>query len=684
MPPRNNMNVNVGLAGGALGGGGLGSAGLGGMPGYPGSMGAGAGGMGMRPQPSPGFPQQRGAGQAFPFNTGLGQQQPHGLHQQQQSNQQQHGGNPGLPPHLQGPTAQNPNINASNAASSGAASDVGLDPSDFPALGSTPASVHASALNSGLATPGTANGSYASQAGTTPGSGVQGGQGQTNGRERDQGRDFGPDDFPALGGGQSTQQQQQQVQQAGQQDHSHPHPPGLNGVHTAERQNSLGMGGQQQQPGLLNLGPGGRGQQALQSESEKQRNYALKLNSASHAAWNNPSNGPSGTNPLNPPPSQTPAPVVGGAGFPGTLSSLQNGSHPPTSNQAPQSQPNAQNQNNHLGGPPGVPPPPSQQVPQPQQPQPSQQVPPQQATQGPPQPPATSHTPGPAQHFAQDQAQQQGQQQQRPGTTVNNVNVVPQTPAQQVLVSAADRWGLLGLLAMIKNADLDRGLLSVGTDLGTMGLDMQAQGNLYSTFITPWADSSAAHTVEPDFHLPTCYNVQPPPPGPSKAAAFSDETLFFMFYSSPRDALQEVAAQELYNRNWRYHKDLRLWLTKESGTSPSQKVAGGEHGTYTFWDPDGWGKERKDMTVLYSDLEEKNAPVFAPGAALTLNGPAGAQQQQGQAGVIGAQAGAGGMQQGGQGQMQGQQGGMGGLGGVGGMMAMGQRGAFQGVGMAAM
>lgn len=73
-----------------------------------------------------------------------------------------------------------------------------------------------------------------------------------------------------------------------------------------------------------------------------------------------------------------------------------------------------------------------------------------------------------------------------------------------------------------------------------------ASSSLYSTFITPWADSSAAHTVEPDFHLPACYNVQPPPPGPNKAAAFSDETLFFMFYSSPRDALQEIAAQELY------------------------------------------------------------------------------------------------------------------------------------------
>ncbi|KAI0298125.1 hypothetical protein B0F90DRAFT_1633024, partial [Multifurca ochricompacta] len=206
-----------------------------------------------------------------------------------------------------------------------------------------------------------------------------------------------------------------------------------------------------------------------------------------------------------------------------------------------------------------------------------------------------------------------------------------QTPAQQVLMSAADRWGLLGLLAMIKNADPDQALLSVGTDLGTMGLDMQQQGSLYSTFITPWADSSAAHTVEPDFHLPGCYNVQPPPPGPGKAAAFSDETLFFMFYSSPRDTLQEIAAQELYNRNWRYHKELRIWLTKESGTAPSQKVPGGEQGTYTFWDPENWGKERKEMVVLYADLEEKNltAPptaTFAPGSV--QQGPSQLQQMQ--------------------------------------------------------
>ncbi|KAJ7719932.1 hypothetical protein B0H16DRAFT_1739111 [Mycena metata] len=259
----------------------------------------------------------------------------------------------------------------------------------------------------------------------------------------------------------------------------------------------------------------------------------------------------------------------------------------------------------------------------------------------------------------------------------------PQTPAQQVLVSAADRWGLLGLLAMIREAgevDFDstrrlgvgagvgsngsdpRGLRlsGVGTDLGTMGLDMGFSGNLYSTFITPWADQSAAHVVEPEFHLPACYaSVHAPPPGPSKASAFSDETLFFMFYSSARDALQEVAAQELcvppslppslpslppfpflpslsslaqipfrylqlitlrWNRNWRYHKDLRLWITKESGTAPSAKVPGGEQGLYTIWDADAWAKEHKEMSVLYAELEEKSSPAFVGGPGLVLVG----------------------------------------------------------------
>lgn len=163
---------------------------------------------------------------------------------------------------------------------------------------------------------------------------------------------------------------------------------------------------------------------------------------------------------------------------------------------------------------------------------------------------------------------------------------------------------------MIKNADPDTALLSMGADLTNLGVNLGQSGNIYSNFITPWTGSNAAVGVEPEFHLPSCYNVQPPPPSTTRVVSFSDETLFFMFYSSPRDALQEVAAQELWNRNWRWHKILRHWLTKETGTPPSQKVPGGEAGTYTFWDPESWSKERKELTVLYADLEERSISPF--------------------------------------------------------------------------
>jgi CCR4-NOT transcription complex subunit 2 len=73
-----------------------------------------------------------------------------------------------------------------------------------------------------------------------------------------------------------------------------------------------------------------------------------------------------------------------------------------------------------------------------------------------------------------------------------------------------------------------------------------------------------------------------------------------------------------WNRNWRFHKELRLWITKETGTSPSQKVQGGEQGRYTFWDPENWSKDQKELTVLYTDLEEKSVPAFLPGPGLVV------------------------------------------------------------------
>ena len=91
-----------------------------------------------------------------------------------------------------------------------------------------------------------------------------------------------------------------------------------------------------------------------------------------------------------------------------------------------------------------------------------------------------------------------------------------------------------------------------------------------------------------------------------------------------------------WNRNWRYHKELRIWITKESGSAPSTKIPGGEAGTYTWWDPESWTKERKEMTVRYADLEEKNVAAFVMGPGLVLN--QAAQGAQGQVpGTIGSQ-----------------------------------------------
>ncbi|KAL4249812.1 CNOT2/3/5 family protein [Abortiporus biennis] len=540
------------------------------MSGYPGLPNHRAG-QNIAPQPSPNFMQQRGQSN-FPFAGSLQQQQsnqgptqhtpptplPHTPLQQQPPTQPSTTANSTLPPHIQ----QSALSSLGTAPSGSSASDFGVDPNDFPALGSTPTN----ALN----TPSTTNAtSYASQAGTGvggSGSSAQGGNGAAS-----QQRDFTVDDFPALGGQQQPSQTQGQTQQTSAPDG---HPPGLNGFqqhNDQHRQTLLGsLSSGQQQPGLLNLTQARGG---FQSEADK-RNYTLKLNNqttlaAAQAAWNSPT---ANTN------SQTPGT------FPTATSNGTHTNHMQTSQQAPPGvQPPSTQTQQHIGAPPGVPAPSS---------------------------------------FTQQPQQAQGIQPHTP--YAGNGTVAGDTahhPSQ-------DKWGLLGLLAMIKSADMDTNLLSVGTDLGTMGLDMQTSGSLYSTFITPWADSSAAHSVEPDFHLPACYNVAPPPPGPNKAAAFSDETLFFMFYSSPRDALQEVAAQELYNRNWRYHKENRLWITKETGTSPSQKLIGGEQGIYSFWDPENWEKSRKEMTVMYSDLEEKSNPVFPPSQTLQMGSSATPTNQQ--------------------------------------------------------
>lgn len=51
--------------------------------------------------------------------------------------------------------------------------------------------------------------------------------------------------------------------------------------------------------------------------------------------------------------------------------------------------------------------------------------------------------------------------------------------------------------------------------------------------------------MQPDFCLPECYTVGNAHKVVDKIPGFSDETLFWIFYTQPRDILQEQAAAEL-------------------------------------------------------------------------------------------------------------------------------------------
>lgn len=105
------------------------------------------------------------------------------------------------------------------------------------------------------------------------------------------------------------------------------------------------------------------------------------------------------------------------------------------------------------------------------------------------------------------------------------------------------KYGLLGLLDVIRMTNADLNTLALGSDLTTLGLNLNSSECLYSTFASPWAE--APTTREPQFALPLCYYMQPPPLKTSHLSKFQLETLFYIFYAMPKDVLQAYSAQEL-------------------------------------------------------------------------------------------------------------------------------------------
>lgn len=145
--------------------------------------------------------------------------------------------------------------------------------------------------------------------------------------------------------------------------------------------------------------------------------------------------------------------------------------------------------------------------------------------------------------------------------------------------AARDKYGLLGLLKVIRMTDLDLNTLALGMDLTTLGLNLNSPDCLHATFASPWSDTPARK--EPEMYLPSCYYMNPPQLKTAHLQKFSLETLFYIFFNMPRDTLQACAAAELYNRGWKYHRDLKTWfIMQEEDASPR----------WVCFDPNTWEK----------------------------------------------------------------------------------------------
>lgn len=149
------------------------------------------------------------------------------------------------------------------------------------------------------------------------------------------------------------------------------------------------------------------------------------------------------------------------------------------------------------------------------------------------------------------------------------------------------QYGLLGLLAVIRMMDADLNTLALGSDLTTLGLNLNSAKSLYTTFASPWADGPS--NSDPQFTLPACYYMTTPPPlKHAHLHKFQLETLFYIFYAMPKDLLQAYAGQELYHRDWRYHIELKLWFRRATQQDLPHLPAERAATQYIFFDINSW------------------------------------------------------------------------------------------------
>ncbi|KAK0643612.1 hypothetical protein B0T16DRAFT_416277 [Cercophora newfieldiana] len=184
-------------------------------------------------------------------------------------------------------------------------------------------------------------------------------------------------------------------------------------------------------------------------------------------------------------------------------------------------------------------------------------------------------------------------------------------------MAAGDKWGLKGLRTLMNNYP-DYNALTCGIDPSNLGLNLSGSEPISDKVFSLFEDDLPRPAVA-KYRIPECYKVGNVQPIEAKIQSFNEETLMWIFYSCTGDIKQHLAAIELNNRNWRWHKKLRIWLTKDEMMVPQALSSTHERGYYIVWDTGLWHKERREFTLYYADLEPNptgNLLSQIPGGAI--------------------------------------------------------------------
>ncbi|CAI8000780.1 CCR4-NOT transcription complex subunit 2 [Geodia barretti] len=191
-----------------------------------------------------------------------------------------------------------------------------------------------------------------------------------------------------------------------------------------------------------------------------------------------------------------------------------------------------------------------------------------------------------------------------------------------------DQFGMMGLLTFIRGAETDPNLvaLALGSDLTTLGLNLNSPESLYNTFVSPWADGPC-RPQDIDYNVPQEYLIHPYVRDKVnyiitslimmsslhhvlqlaniRVGRYGEDLLFYLYYSNGGDVMQIVAANELHARDWRYHKEEKIWITRAPGMRPVKQEQTFEEGTYCYFDVNLWRKATRDFRVEYDKLEDR-------------------------------------------------------------------------------